>query len=54
MAEQKVKLTDLPAATDTIDTAQLLINQNSTDQKLPVTHFLRSKNNLSDLAVNNG
>lgn len=50
MAEQKVKLTDLPAATDTIDTAQLLINQNSTDQKLPVTHFLRSKNNLSDLA----
>lgn len=50
MAEQKVKLTDLPAATDTIDTAQLLINQNSTDQKLPVTHFLRSKNNLSDLS----
>ncbi|EOT0230440.1 hypothetical protein ACNKI8_003383, partial [Enterobacter hormaechei] len=50
MAEQKVKLTDLPAATDTIDTAQLLINQNSTDQKLPVTHFLRGKNNLSDLA----
>ena len=50
MAEQKVKLTDLPAATDTIDTAQLLINQNSTDQKLPVTHFLRSKNNLSELA----
>ncbi|WP_368526460.1 hypothetical protein [Enterobacter hormaechei] len=50
MAEQKVKLTDLPAATDTIDTAQLLINQNSTDQKLLVTHFLRSKNNLSDLA----
>ncbi|HHP2695255.1 TPA: hypothetical protein ACR8TU_000547 [Enterobacter hormaechei] len=50
MAEQKVKLTDLPAATDTIDTAQLLINQNSTDQKLFVTHFLRSKNNLSDLA----
>ena len=50
MAEQKVKLTDLPAATDTIDTAQLLINQNSTDQKLPVTHFLRSKNNLSDIA----
>lgn len=50
MAEQKVKLTDLPAATDTIDTAQLLINQNSTDQKLPVTHFLRAKNNLSDLS----
>ncbi|WP_324661194.1 tail fiber/spike domain-containing protein [Enterobacter bugandensis] len=50
MAEQKVKLTDLPAATDTVDTAQLLINQNSTDQKLPVTHFLRGKNNLSDLA----
>lgn len=50
MAEQKVKLTDLPAATDTIDTAQLLINQNSTDQKLPVTHFLRAKNNLSELA----
>lgn len=49
MAEQKVKLTDLPAATDTIDTAQLLINQNSTDQKLPVTHFLRAKNNLSEL-----
>lgn len=49
MAEQKVKLTDLPAATDTVDTAQLLINQNDTDQKLPVTHFLRSKNNLSDL-----
>lgn len=50
MAEQKVKLTDLPAATDTIDTAQLLINQNSTDQKLPVTHFLRAKNNLSDIS----
>ena len=49
MAEQKVKLTDLPAATDTVDTAQLLINQNSTDQKLPVTHFLRAKNNLSDV-----
>lgn len=49
MAEQKVKLTDLPAATDTIDAAQILINQNSTDQKLPVTHFLRAKNNLSDL-----
>lgn len=49
MAEQKVKLTDLPAATDTIDTAQLLINQNSTDQKLAVTHFLRAKNNLSEL-----
>lgn len=49
MAEQKVKLTDLPAATDTVDTAQLLINQNNTDQKLPVTHFLRAKNNLSDL-----
>ncbi|CAH3317857.1 T7 tail fiber protein [Enterobacter hormaechei] len=49
MAEQKVKLTDLPAATDTVDTAQLLINQNDTDQKLPVTHFLRAKNNLSDL-----
>ncbi|HGN9059365.1 TPA: hypothetical protein ACK1ZN_003627 [Enterobacter hormaechei] len=50
MAEQKVKLTDLPAATYTIDNAQLLINQNSTDQKIPVTHFLRAKNNLSDLA----
>lgn len=50
MAEQKVKLTELPAATDTIDTAQLLINQNATDQKLPVTHFLRAKNNLSELA----
>jgi len=50
MAEQKVKLTDLPAATDTVDTAQLLINQNSTDQKLPVTHLLRAKNNLSDLS----
>lgn len=49
MAEQKVKLTELPAATDTVDTAQLLINQNSTDQKLPVTHFLRAKNNLSDV-----
>ncbi len=49
MAEQKVKLTDLPEATDTVDTAQLLINQNSTDQKLPVTHFLRAKNNLSEL-----
>lgn len=49
MAEQKVKLTELPAATDTIDTAQLLVNQNSTDQKIQVTHFLRSKNNLSDL-----
>ncbi|MCM7272615.1 right-handed parallel beta-helix repeat-containing protein [Enterobacter hormaechei] len=49
MAEQKVKLTDLPSATDTVDTAQLLINQNSTDQKLPVTHFLRAKNNLSDI-----
>lgn len=49
MAEQKVKLTDLPAATDTVDTAQLLINQNNTDQKLPVTHFLRAKNNLSDI-----
>ncbi|HFG0171223.1 TPA: hypothetical protein ACGE6J_004433, partial [Escherichia coli] len=41
--------TELPAATDTIDTAQLLVNQNSTDQKIQVTHFLRSKNNLSDL-----
>lgn len=50
MAEQKVKLTDLPAATDTIDTAQLLVNQNGTDQKLPITHLLRAKNNLSDLA----
>ncbi|HBL8926452.1 TPA: hypothetical protein LTW74_001375 [Enterobacter hormaechei] len=50
MAEQKVKLTELPAATDTVDTAQLLINQNSADQKLPVTHFLRAKNNLSDVA----
>ncbi|MCP1112854.1 hypothetical protein M6B24_06345 [Enterobacter bugandensis] len=49
MAEQKVKLTDLPEATDTIDTAQLLINQNNTDQKLPVTHFLRTKNNLSEI-----
>ncbi|HFF2524671.1 TPA: hypothetical protein ACF9NR_001160 [Enterobacter cloacae] len=49
MAEQKVKLTDLPAATDTVDTAQLLINQNSTDQKLAVTHFLRAKNNFSEL-----
>lgn len=49
MAEQKVKLTDLPAATDTVDTAQLLINQNNTDQKLAVTHFLRAKNNLSEL-----
>lgn len=49
MAEQKVKLTDLPAATDTIDAAQLLINQNNTDQKLPVTHFLRAKNNLSEI-----
>ncbi|HGX8553339.1 TPA: hypothetical protein ACJIMR_000257 [Escherichia coli] len=38
MAEQKVKLTELPAATDTIDTAQLLVNQNSTDQKIQVTH----------------
>lgn len=49
MAEQKVKLTDLPEATDTVDAAQLLINQNSTDQKLSVTHFLRAKNNLSEL-----
>ncbi|HDC4474377.1 TPA: hypothetical protein O8T83_003794 [Enterobacter cloacae] len=49
MAEQKVKLTELPTATDTVDTAQLLINQNSTDQKLAVTHFLRAKNNLSEL-----
>lgn len=49
MAEQKVKLTQLPEATDTIDTAVLLVNQNETDQRLPVTHFLRSKNNLSEL-----
>ncbi|MFH3212639.1 glycosyl hydrolase family 28-related protein [Enterobacter hormaechei] len=49
MAEQKVKLTDLPEATDTVDTAQLLINQNSTDQKLSITHLLRAKNNLSEL-----
>lgn len=49
MAEQKVKLTELPTATDTVDTAQLLINQNSTDQKLAVTHFLRAKNNFSEL-----
>lgn len=49
MAEQKVKLTQLPEATDTTDTAVLLVNQNETDQQLPVTHFLRSKNNLSEL-----
>lgn len=49
MAEQKVKLTQLPEATDTIDTAVLLVNQNETDQRLPVTHFLRAKNNLSEL-----
>lgn len=49
MAEQKVKLTQLPEATDTIDTAVLLFNQNETDQRLPVTHFLRAKNNLSEL-----
>lgn len=49
MAEQKVKLTQLPEATDTIDTALLLVNQNETDQRLPVTHFLRAKNNLSEL-----
>ena len=46
MAEQKVKLTQLPEATDTIDAAVLLVNQNETDQRLPITHFLRSKNNL--------
>lgn len=49
MAEQKVKLTQLPEATDTINTAVLLVNQNETDQRLPVTHFLRAKNNLSEL-----
>ena len=49
MAEQKVKLTQLPEATDTIDTAVLLVNQNETDQQLPVTHLLRAKNNLSEL-----
>lgn len=49
MAEQKVKLTQLPEATDTVDTAVLLVNQNETDQRLPITHFLRSKNNLSEL-----
>jgi hypothetical protein len=49
MAEQKVKLTQLPEAVDTVDTAKLLINQNDTDQQLPVTHFLRAKNNLSEL-----
>lgn len=49
MAEQKVKLTHLPEATDTVDTAVLLVNQNETDQRLPITHFLRSKNNLSEL-----
>jgi len=52
MAEQKVKLTELPAATDTVDSAQLLINQNETDQKLPITHLLRSNKNLADLANN--
>lgn len=49
MAEQKVKLTQLPEATDTTDTAVLLVNQNETDQRLPITHFLRAKNNLSEL-----
>lgn len=49
MAEQKVKLTQLPPATDTIDTAELLVNQNETDQRLRVTHFLRAKNSLSDV-----
>ncbi|TBM05633.1 hypothetical protein EYY87_08520 [Hafnia paralvei] len=49
MAEQKVKLTQLPEATDTIDSAVLLVNQNETDQRLPITHFLRAKNNLSEL-----
>ncbi|OAT40221.1 hypothetical protein M988_2427 [Hafnia paralvei ATCC 29927] len=39
----------LPEATDAIDTAVLLVNQNETDQQLPVTHFLRAKNNLSEL-----
>ncbi|AMO81566.1 hypothetical protein [Obesumbacterium proteus] len=52
MAEQKVKLTQLPEATDTIDAAVLLVNQNETDQRLPITHFLRSKNNLSELENN--
>ncbi|MDV5520942.1 hypothetical protein, partial [Enterobacter hormaechei] len=32
-----------------LDTAQLLVNQNSTDQKLAITHLLRAKNNLSEL-----
>lgn len=49
MAEQKVKLTQLPEATDTTDTAVLLVNQNETDQRLPITHLLRAKNNLSEL-----
>ncbi|MGL5965638.1 MAG: endonuclease/exonuclease/phosphatase family protein [Kluyvera sp.] len=49
MAEQKVKLTQLPQATDTVDSARLLVNQNETDQQLPVTHFLRAKNNLADV-----
>ena len=39
----------MPTATDTLDTAQLLVNQNSTDQKLAITHLLRAKNNLSEL-----
>ena len=49
MEEQKVKLTQLPEATDTTDTAVLLVNQNETDQRLPITHLLRAKNNLSEL-----
>lgn len=49
MAENKVRLTDLPNASQISDSAVMLINQGGVDYQAKMTSFLRAGNNLSEV-----
>lgn len=49
MADEKVRMTELPPATEIRDEAIILINQGGVDYKAPAPMILRAENNLNEV-----
>lgn len=49
MADNKVRITDLPVASNITDTAVMLLNQGGIDYQAPMDSLLRASNNLSEV-----
>lgn len=54
MADEKVRMTELPPATEIRDEAIILINQGGVDYKAPAPMILRAENNLNEVDPSQG